>query len=114
MAHVGRRAIYRENGLLLPFTVSRIHIGRKWLEIQLHPKNSPLPNSSKKSFTVGTSWSDFQVSPGWWRGGYTWRVDFREEPYHAVLRVCIANGGLPPEKLFTLCAAAFQEAELNA
>jgi len=113
MTHVGRRAIYRENGLLLPVTVSKIRISRNWLEVEFQPERSPLPNSAKKSFTTGSALSLVDIRPGCWRGGYTWRIDFREEPYQAVLRVCEENRGLAPRQLFNLCAAAFEAASYD-
>jgi hypothetical protein len=110
MAYLGKRAVYRATGFLIPVTIEELHLepdfGAKLAAIDgiALCYNNTLPRP-KLVFTVSAAWSYLHVESHSWSlsvSGCCWRVILDEAGCDAVVKLCKEKAGLAPDVLFQM------------
>jgi hypothetical protein len=110
LAHLNKRAVFRETGILILVTVQELRITLARLRVRLESLDQLMPGSRIKSppgrtFTVSGIWEVVTVQPHVWScsaQGACWHVIPDESSFEAVRRLCETEPGLDSAVLFAL------------
>lgn len=110
MAHLNKRAVFRDSGILILVTVLEIRITPARLRIRLEPSEQLMPCGRVKSpagstFTVSGIWENVMVQPRIWSNssqGCSWHIIPDELSFDAVRRLCETEPELDSAALFAL------------
>jgi hypothetical protein len=110
MAHLNKRAVFRDSRILILVTVLEIRIAPVRLRIRLEPieqlmQGGRIKSPAGRTFTVSGIWENVTVQPRSWSNssqGCSWHVIPDESSFDAVRRLCETEPELDPAALFAL------------
>jgi len=121
MAHLNKRAVFRDSGILILVTVLEIRIMPARLRVRLEPIEQLMPGSRVKSppgriFTVSGIWENVTVQQRIWSNssqGCSWHIIADESSFDAVRRLCETEPKLDSAVLFALADYAARHPAIN-
>jgi hypothetical protein len=110
MAHLNKRAVFRDSGILILVTVLEIRITPARLRVRLEQIERLMQCGRAKSpagrtFTVSGIWENVTVQPRIWSNsgqGCSWHIIPDESSFDAVRRLCETEPELDSTALFAL------------
>lgn len=121
MAHLDKRAVFRDSGILILVTVLEIRITPERLRVRLEPIEQLTPERRVKSppgrtFTVSGIWENVTVQQRIWSNssqGCSWHLIADELAFDAVRRFCETEPELDSAVLFALADYAARHPTMN-
>ena len=109
-AHLNKRAVFRDSGILIRVTVQEIRITPALLRVRLEKIEALMPSGrnrfpTRKTFSVSGIWEHMTVERHLWScsgQGCCWHIIPDESSFDAVSRLCEAEPGLDSAVLFAL------------
>ena len=110
MAHLNKRAVFCDSGVLGLCVVEEIRIGPRFLRLRLELHDlimlaNPSEFGIRRRLTVGAAWDYFVVRQDEWHSevqGGSWKLIANEVSFAAVRRFCAAEPDLNPDVRFYL------------
>ena len=121
MAHLNKRAVFRDSGILILATLLDIRITPERLRVRLEPHGELMQGSRLKSppgrtFTVSGIWENVTVQQCIWSNsgqGCSWHIIADESSFDAVRRLCETEPELDSAVLFALADYVARHPTMN-
>lgn len=121
MAHLNKRAVFRDSGVLILVTVLEIRITRAFLRVRLEPHEELMLGNrvispGGRTFTVSGIWENVTVQQHIWSNsgqGCSWHIIPDESSFDAVRRLCETEPELDSAVLFALADYAARQPTMN-